>query len=91
MAKSTKDKFIRCQVSEGMFRSELAVEFELYSTPFSMFAPKESVVFEGELPTKGLLRVRVLNKKKGLIELPAETLQQGRRYLQMPVKDLVTA
>jgi len=87
MAKTKKreDLFIPCHVDKGLFSNELSVEFELYETPFSMFAPKDSVVLKGELPGEGLLRVSVVEKKKGLnlIELPAETIQQGRRFMRV--------
>jgi hypothetical protein len=93
MAKSRKDKewFINCQVSNGMFSNEYGVEFQLYGTFFSMFAPKESVKVKDKLPGEGLLRVWVVEKDKGLIELPAETIQQGRRYMRVKLDDLVTA
>lgn len=84
-AKKKENLYLRCHVAKGMFSNELAVEFNLYETPFSMFAPKDSVVVQGALPGDGLLRVSVIEKKKGLrlIELPAETIQQGRRYMRV--------
>ena len=90
--KKSQDFYIPCHVAKGMFSNELSVDFELYQTPFSLFAPLDCVKLTGEVPGDGLLRVQVIESKKGksLIELPAETLQQGRRMMLVDPQLLVS-
>ena len=65
-----------------MFSNEYAVTITFGEDSFSMFASRDAVV--PKEPGKGLLNVQLIDEKKGLVWLPGETLEQGRRYIRIP-------
>lgn len=91
MEGKTEEKFIACTFSSGMFEGEFAVEIDINGTLLSLFASRDDLKITDEREGKGKLRVTVWDKTKGLIALPSETLEQGRRYLQYPINQLLSA
>jgi hypothetical protein len=68
-----------------MFANERSVVINILGTSLSLFVDKDSV--EGDIKEgKGLLRVVLLNEKDGTVSLPAETMEQGRRNLKIPLE-----
>jgi hypothetical protein len=74
-----------------MLGNEYAVEFEVRGTLFSLFADKADVKVMDSVPGQGLLRVRIQDANADLIALPAETLEQGRRFLHYSIDQLLSA
>jgi hypothetical protein len=91
MARTPEEKYIPCTVSAGMLGNEYAVEFEVQGTAFSLFADKADVKVIDTVPGKGLLRVRIQDAGANLIALPADTLEQGRRFLHYSIDRLLSA
>lgn len=91
MEGKTEEKFIACTFSSGMFKGEFAVEIDINGTLLSLFASRDDLKITDEREGKGKLRVTVWDETKGLIALPSETLEQGRRYLQYPINQLLSA
>lgn len=76
--------FIACTFSEGMLPSEYSVTIELPGRDLSLFAPKDEVVVKDEAKGVGLLRVRLVDQDHNVIALPAETIGEGRRFIEYP-------
>ncbi len=91
MEGKTKERFIICTFSSGMFEGEVAVELEIRGTVLSLFASRDDLENTDEKAGKGKLRVTVWDEAKELIALPSETLEQGRRYLRYPLSQLLSA
>ena len=91
MEGKTEEKFIACTFSSGMFEGEYSVELDINGTLLSLFASRDDLKITNESEGKGKLRVTVWDEAKGLIALPSETLEQGRRYLQYPIEQLLSA
>jgi len=91
MARKPGDKYIECTVYPGMLGSEYGVEIEVRGTTFSLFADKADVQVVGNVPGKGWLRVLIQDEGANLISLPADTLEQGRRFLEYPINELRSA
>ncbi len=87
----TEERFITCTFSEGMFDGEFAVVLDINGTVLSLFASQDDLKITDEREGKGKLRVTVWDEAKGLIALPSETLEQGRRYLRYPISKLLSA
>ena len=93
MARKPKesDKYIACIVYPGMLGDEYGVEIEVRGTTFTLFADKADVKVIDNVPGKGLLRVLIQDARANLISLPADTLEQGRRFLEYPINQLLSA
>lgn len=91
MAWKPEERYIDCTYSQGMLRDEYAIEVTTHGTTFSLFADKSDVKIVDESEHKGLLRVLVQDADANLIALPAETLEQGRRFLMYPIDQLRSA
>ncbi len=91
MEGKTKERYIVCTFSSGMFEGEFAVELDIDGTVLSLFANRDDLEITDESAGKGKLRVTVWDEAKGLIALPSETLEQGRRYLRYPISQLLSA
>ena len=93
MARKPKDTYIACTVFPGMLGNEFGVEIEVHGTTLSLFADQQyvKVMGTGTVPGIGLLRVWIEDAGANLIALPAETLEQGRRFLQYPIDQLRSA
>jgi hypothetical protein len=83
---SEQSFLLRCNVHDGMFPDELAVELE--GKNISLFAPKEAVI---EKDGQKYLIVRLLEEKDqdSHIYLPSEALEIGSRWLSVPSKTLI--
>lgn len=86
-----ESKFLACVVSPGMFPDEYVAEIEVDGARFSLFVDSADVQIIDAKSGQGLLRVWVQDSAQDLIALPAETLEQGRRFLQYPVGKLRSA
>jgi hypothetical protein len=82
--------YITCTFTHGMLPSEYSVTFQLAGTVFSLFAPKSSVVVKDAKSGGGLLQVEVVDADHNVIALPAETAEQGRRFIEYPLDQLRT-
>lgn len=82
------DKYTPCKYSPGMFEGEYAVEITLHGTTVSLFADEDDLIIIDPGSGMGLLRVTIQDEGGDLIALPAETLEQGRRYLRYPINQL---
>jgi hypothetical protein len=74
------EMWLPCSVSAGQFPTEVAVSGTQHNgKPFSLFAPNEMVSATAE-PSKGLLRVELVDRKGGLalVRLPAQTFENGQ-------------
>ena len=91
MEEKNEEKFIACTFSSGMFEGEFSVELDIEGTVLSLFASRDDLQITAEKEGKGKLRVPVWDEAKGLIALPSETLEQGRRYLRYPISKLLSA
>lgn len=83
------NRFIPCIYQHGMFEGEYAVELNIRETILSLFVNAEDLIVSIPCDGMGLLRVRVQDKEKNIISLPSEILEQGRRYLQYPIDELI--
>lgn len=79
------ERWLNCEISPGQFTGEYAVKALMFdNTPFSLFAPEDSLVFDGEpsfdSPAKGRIKVVVAGQKDDLclINLPRPTFENGR-------------
>ena len=91
MEGKSEERFIICTFSSGMFEGEFAIELDIRGTVLSLFASRDDLKITNEKEGKGKLRVTVWDEAKGLIALPSETLEQGRRYLRYPIDQLLSA
>ncbi|MBI4081273.1 MAG: hypothetical protein HY423_01550 [Candidatus Lambdaproteobacteria bacterium] len=74
--------------SPGMFPSEYAVTIQLGDKEFSLFADRRDVKLLDAETGECLVRVRVFDKKKQIISLPGETLENGRQFAVYPIDQL---
>jgi hypothetical protein len=88
MAGKPEVRYLDCTFSAGMLGNEYAVEIHIAGTTFSLFADKEDVQVVDEASHRGRLRVWIQDASANLISLPADTLEQGRRFLQVPIDQL---
>jgi hypothetical protein len=78
--------YIRCGIYPGQFSSEYAVSSkDSRKRVFSLFAPTDCVLLDGEQPTRdrtvdGWLIVEVLESdcERALVRLPRESFELGR-------------
>lgn len=78
------DYWLKCKISSGPFPSEFVVLGSSSHGPFSLFAPKELVRVETDIPhggeAEGFLRVRVLGSTGDLrlVGLPVTPLENSQ-------------
>ena len=79
------DAFLRCRLSPGMFREEVAVCGKTAKgTEFSLFVPEEFIECDGTIddsgPVDGWVRVEVLDRAGPLmlVRLPGQTFENGQ-------------
>ena len=82
------NKFLPCLVFGGMFSDEWAVEIKIKEETLSLYAKKQDVQVLDQSANTGLLRVKIWDATDNIIALPAETLEQGRRFLVYPISEL---
>jgi hypothetical protein len=82
-------RYIECEYEPGMFSNEYAVTLTFGEDVFSMFTSRDRVIPKS--PTKGLLKVKLMDEKDRLVWLPGETLEQGRRFMRVPEGRLIAA
>jgi hypothetical protein len=87
------DVFVHCQVSNGMFDSEVAVLIQLPNgEKVSLFADKTLIQ---EIKGETFLKVSVTEADEGKGEqtvlLPSESFEKGSRWLSVPTKSLAFA
>ena len=78
--------YLNCNITPGQFSGEYAIRGTSQGGEFSLFAPKECVKsvdaeldnVDGERPA--LLQVKILkeDEKRALVELPAQTFENGQ-------------
>lgn len=91
MEGKSKERFIACTFSSGMFEGEFAIKLDIHGTVLSLFAGRDDLKITDEKEGRGKLRVTIWDEAKELIALPSETLEQGRRYLRYPIDQLLLA
>ena len=79
------DAFLRCQLSPGMFREEVAVCGKTAEgAEFSLFVPEEFTECDGTVadsgPVDGWVRVEILAQdgRLMLVRLPGQTFENGQ-------------
>jgi hypothetical protein len=90
------ESWLKCQVSQGMFSTEFAVEgTSADGTGFSLFAPEEHVEVDptpkGDESVPGYLRVAIWQRYPDavVLRLPSEVLG-GNYYVTVRPSDLET-